>query len=65
MEVPPLSPASGMDVDDGDEYDRMLEDEDEYPDGFWEGVDQLEQWEGSIGERASQALGRLSPSPDR
>ena len=44
MEVPPLSPASGMDVDDGDEYDRILEDEDEYPDGFWEGVDQLEHW---------------------
>jgi hypothetical protein len=42
MENTPLSPASGMEVDDGDEYDRMLEDEDEYPEGFWEGVDQLE-----------------------
>jgi hypothetical protein len=42
MEQAPLSPASGMEVDDRDEYDRMLEDEDEYPDGFWEGVDELE-----------------------
>ena len=42
MEHAPLSPASGMEVDDKDEYDRMLEDEDEYPDGFWEGVDELE-----------------------
>ena len=43
MEQAPLSPASEMEVDDRDEYDRMLEDEDEYPDGFWEGVDELEQ----------------------
>jgi hypothetical protein len=42
MEQAPLSPASGMEVDDRDEYDRMLEDEDQFPDGFWEGVDELE-----------------------
>jgi hypothetical protein len=42
MENTPLSPASGMEVDDKDEYDRILEDEGEYPEGFWEGVDQLE-----------------------
>ncbi len=31
-----------MEVDDRDVYDRTLEDKAEYPDGFWEGVDELE-----------------------
>ena len=43
MEQAPLSPASGMEIDDKDEYDGMLEDEDEFPGGFWEGVYKLEQ----------------------
>jgi hypothetical protein len=42
MDDPPLSPASGMEIDVGDEYDRMLEDENEYPEGFWDEMDQLE-----------------------
>ena len=37
-----LPPASGMEADDRDEYDRMLEDKAKYPHGFWEGVGELE-----------------------
>ena len=33
-----MPPASGMEVDDRDEYDRMLEDKSKYPHGFCEGV---------------------------
>ena len=42
MELTPLPPASRMEVDDRDEYDRMLEDKSKYPHGFFEGVDELE-----------------------
>ena len=38
----PLPLASGMEVDDGDEYYRMLEYIAEYPHRFLEGVDGLE-----------------------
>ena len=34
-----MPPASGMEVDNRDEYDRMLEDKSKYPHGFFEGVD--------------------------
>ena len=34
-----MPPASRMEVDDGDEHDRMLEDKSKYPHGFWEGVE--------------------------
>ena len=37
-----MPPASGMEVDDRDEYDRMLEDKSKYSHGFCEGVDELE-----------------------
>ena len=42
MELTPLPPASRMEVDDRDEYDRMLEDKSKYPHGCFEGVDELE-----------------------
>jgi len=32
-----------MDVDDGDEYDRILEDGEEYSEEFWVGLRELEQ----------------------
>jgi len=34
---------SRMDVDDGDEYDRILEDGEEYSEEFWVGLRELEQ----------------------
>ena len=42
IELTPLPLASSKEVDDRDEYDRMLEDKSKYSHGFCEGVDELE-----------------------